>query len=242
MFGYLPLEADRRGLSMPAMLRFAPTYVDAGFGKLRDIGFTPEMAEVFHALRTYVSIVDQYMQGKLARPDLSLITDQRNLIQHTLLSIPAVSQLPYDAFVSSHLPHHLQQVIYEACRLGALIFGVGVTFPLPAQTSPLGSLARFLHALLRDDVSIAELCATSLNASIALLWVLTFGGIAASGQPERTWFVDALAPVAQQLVCTSWPGLKRVLEMMLWYDTACDEPGQALWMEVEQQLWHMRCR
>lgn len=238
MFGYLPLEAHRRGLGMPAMLEYAAADVDAGFGKLRDIGFTQEMAEVFHAMRIYVAIVDQYIRGKQVKPDLSLITDQRNLIQHTLLSLPPVSQLPYDVFVASHLPHHRQQVVYEACRLAALIFGVGVTFPLPAQTSPLGSLARFLHALLRD-VPISELCATSLDASVALLWVLTLGGIAASGQPDRAWFVCALAPVAQQLGCRSWPGLKPVLEMMLWYDTACDEPGQELWMEVEQS-WHMR--
>jgi hypothetical protein len=37
---------------------------------------------------------------------------------------------------------------HEACRLAALVFGVGVLFPIPAQNTPLNRLARLIQSVL----------------------------------------------------------------------------------------------
>ncbi|GFF36945.1 hypothetical protein IFM58399_04723 [Aspergillus lentulus] len=224
-FEYIAFHEPRQGLTLQELLGYTSLDVELGFGRLRQIGFTLEMADVFQALRVYTNIVIEHIKVSHPNPDLSLLCDQRNLVQYQLLNLPSARSL------TSWFPHPHHQTIYEACRLAALIYAVGVTFPLPSQCSPLPRLATLLQETLQQTAAATPLW-THPQAQVALLWALTLGGIAAENRPERAWFVQTLAQAAANNRIYSWPELKSVLEFMLWYDTACDRAGYTLWLEV----------
>ncbi|KGO69812.1 hypothetical protein PITC_042750 [Penicillium italicum] len=217
-FDFWPLADFRIGLSVQEMLGFGPSDVDQGFGRLQGIGATREMAEAFQAVYTYIGIIKA---NPILTHDVSLLIDQRNITQHTLLCLSPASDL-----VFSHPTH---AATYEACRLAALVFGVGVLFPIPAQNTPLNTLARLIQSALLKPSS-ADLW-TSQPSRLPLIWVLTLGGIAANDTPERTWFASALGDIARKTGLNSWAKIKSVLGSMLWYDAACDTAAKALWQE-----------
>ena len=186
------------------------------------IGFTAELAEVFQVMKAFTSIVEKYQDGSTTEPDLCRISNQRNFVQHRLLSLLPAVELDQD-FRKSH-------PVYEICRLAGLIFGVGVIFPLPVQTTPLPTLVKRLQAELQE--SSLESDWWFPDAVDILIWVLTLGGIAATGLPNRTWFVATLGRVSAFSGLSKWRDLKLILGQMLWLDSACNFGGQQLWEEV----------
>ncbi|PYH91102.1 hypothetical protein BO71DRAFT_433222 [Aspergillus ellipticus CBS 707.79] len=231
VFPFMSLREERRGLGLQAMLGYFSIDVERRYGPLRDIGLTPELAEVFYAMHLYTKIVEEHLNSHVVNPDFSLLSDQRNLIHYTLLSLPAAKQV--EGF-ASYQPH---EVIYETCRIAALIFGVGVVFPLPAQSTPLAQLAKLIQNVLK----ITDIASTwnHPQAHIALFWVLVLSGIAADDQPERSWFVRLLGQAANNHGIDSWDDARKLLGLMLWYDRACDQAGRELWLEVKHSYVKM---
>ncbi|CDM38170.1 transcriptional regulator family: Fungal Specific TF [Penicillium roqueforti] len=219
-FDFWPLADSRLGWSVQEMLGFGPSDVDQGFGRLQEIGATHQMAEAFQAVHTYIGIIKASLNFT---PDTSLLADQRNLTQHTLLSLSPASD------ISTFFSHPTRAATYEACRLAALIFGVGVLFPIPAQNTPLSTLARLIQAVLFKPSSSELWCSPSTR--VPLIWVLTLGGIAANDAPERAWFASALGDVTRRTGLNSWASIKSVLATMLWYEAACDRAAEDLWQE-----------
>ncbi|KAJ5807640.1 hypothetical protein N7447_011096 [Penicillium robsamsonii] len=221
-FDFWPLADFRLGMSIQEMLGFGPSDIEQGFGRLQEIGATPQMAEAFQAVHTYIEIVKA---SPNSTPDVSLLADRRNLTQHTLLCLSPASDLFF-----SHPTH---AATYEACRLAALIFGVGVLFPIPAQNTPLNSLAHLIRSLLLQP-SYCEFW-SSPSTRLPLIWVLTLGGIAANDTPDRAWFASALGDVARRTGLNSWASIKSIIGSMLWYDAACDIAAESLWQENASQ-------
>ncbi|KAJ5876323.1 uncharacterized protein N7529_001907 [Penicillium soppii] len=213
-FEFWPLTESRMGMSIQEMLGFTQRDIDQGFGRLQEIGATSQMAEAFQAVHAYISMIK-------ANP-----TSVRD---HTLLSLAPAADL-HTFFSLSHA------ATYEACRLAALIFGVGVLFPIPAQNTPLNNIARLIQAVLLQPTA-SELWSTPATR-IPLLWILTLGGIAASETPERAWFVSALEDIMSKMGIHTWPSLKTLLVSMIWYDAACDMAAEALWFECQSQARH----
>lgn len=205
------------------MLGFGPADIENGFGRLSEIGVTPQMAEAFQSAYTYINIVKASLGGTY---DVSMLADQRNITQYTLCLVPPPKDIP------TYFSHPTQTATYEACRLASLIFGVGVIFPIPAQNTPLTSLMRQIQTILRERDSSGLW--SSPAARIPLIWILTMAGIAATDTPERPFFVSALGETARRSGLASWPDVKRALEMMLWLDVACDEAGEYLWLEANR--------
>jgi hypothetical protein len=113
-----------------------------------------------------------------------------------------------------------------------LIFAVGVVFPIPANNTPLPGLAQKLQAVLKRPEA-AEMY-TSVQHCVLLIWVLTLGGIAAWDSPaERAFFGSALIEVTRRTGLTAWSDVKRAMDVMLWYDIACDEAGEAFFAEAQ---------
>ncbi|CAG8910204.1 unnamed protein product [Penicillium egyptiacum] len=219
-FDFWPLADDRVGLSVQELLGFSPSDVDQGFARLQEIGATRQMAEAFQAVHTYIGIVKA---SPNSTNDVSLLTDQRNITQHTLLCLSPASDL--HAFFS----HPTHATTYEACRLAALVFGVGVIFPIPAQNTPLNTLAGLIQSVLLQPTS-SDLW-SSPSTRLPLIWVLTLGGIAANDAPERAWFASALGDITRRTGLHSWASVKSVLTSMLWYEAACDTAAETLWQE-----------
>ncbi|KAF4764803.1 hypothetical protein HAV15_003431 [Penicillium sp. str.  len=219
-FDFWPLADCRLGLSLQELLCFGPSDVDQGFARLQEIGATRQMAEAFQAVHTYIGIIKA---SPTVTHDVSLLVDQRNLTQHTLLCLAPASEL------HTFFSHPTHAATYEACRLAALIFGVGVLFPIPAQNTPLNTLARLIQSVLLQPSSTGLW--TSSSTRLPLIWVLTLGGIAANSTPERAWFASALGDITRKTGLNSWANIKSVLASMLWYDAACDTAAEALWQE-----------
>lgn len=207
---------DQLGLAQPDLnYRFMMLYT---------VGFTAELAEVFQVMKAFTCILEKYQDGSTTEPDLCRISNQRNFVQHRLLSLLPAGKLDWD-FRKSH-------PVYEICRLAGLIFGVGVIFPLPVQTTPLPTLVKHLQAELQEPS--LESAWWFPDAVEILIWVLTLGGIAATGLPNRIWFVATLGRVSACSGLSNWRDLKLILDRMLWLDSACNVGGQQLWEEVSR--------
>jgi hypothetical protein len=220
-FSFIPMQGDKNP-TLKDRLCFSLTELEQDFGRLYKIGFTAELAEVFQAMKAYTSILEGYQEGSMAETNMCMISDQRNLVQHHLMSLPSADQLDED-FRQSH-------PVYETCRLSGIIFSAGIIFPLPAQTAPLPNLVICVQAELQESNFKSNW--SSPDAVRVLIWVLMLSGIAATNMPERRWFVAALGRVAAYAGLSTWRDLKQVLKLMLWLDSACDSAGQQLWDEV----------
>ncbi len=196
--------------------------METGFGSFCTVGFTAELAEVFQGMRAYEAMVEAYCQGMMVPADMPCLIDQRNLTQHSLMSLPTAGECGLD-FLETHR-------IYETCRVAAIIYGVGVLFPLPASTAPFPALVQHLKAALEESNLVFH-WPSGLAISM-LLWVLTVGGIAASNMPERTWYLAMLRRSIVQTGLLSWRGLRTHLKSILWLDSACEPGALILWNEA----------
>jgi hypothetical protein len=181
------------------------------------------MHDVFRGMRAYISLVETYQDGVDGGVDNLTLCDTRNLVQWHVMALAPASEL--GPLLVQFCP------VYEACRLALVIFGVGVTFPLPpgvALFSKLASALRVeLQRLTQDNAS------QNVSSMQACCWCLVLGGIVAEAE-EKRWFVQELKRTQAALGISTWEQLKRVLRSFLWLDSACDMAGRQLWVEVER--------
>lgn len=221
-FEFCGIDDSRSNLSVQELLGFGPYHIDHSFRWLEQLGLTFQIVEAMTAAATYVDIMKTCLEGS---HDVSLLSDQRNLTQYTILSVPPATD------TKKTFSQPIDEVAYEACRLAMLIFAVGVVFPIPANNTPLPSLAQKLQAVLRRPEA-AELY-TSTKYSVLLIWMLTIGGIAAFDNPaERAFFASELMETTRRTGLTAWADVKRAMDVMLWYDIACDEAGETFFTEA----------
>ena len=145
--------------------------------------------------------------------------DRRNLAQYNLMSIPSTSGQYHESALS------------EICRIAAIIYSIGVTFPLAGVGAPFPKLVRLLQSELGNS-EILELEPHVSTTNQLLLWVLTIGGIASIEKPERKWYVSALAEVMTKCQLSEWIDVKNSLKEILWLDSACNMAGKELWKET----------
>jgi hypothetical protein len=172
----------------------------------------------------YTIIVDDYAQGRLMHISMTTLIDLRNGTQHALISLPAAY---------SHLPDpRIDEPLYEACRLAAIIYSILVVFPLPASKAPFPELIIQLKEELSNPNS--NIKNTWERSPELLLWILFMGGIAAIGLPERTWYVRAISGLAVSMKLSSNARLREILQSFLWLGSTSDGDGCDLWTEVVQ--------
>ncbi|KAL2861794.1 hypothetical protein BJX68DRAFT_251642 [Aspergillus pseudodeflectus] len=232
IFPFVPLQS----VAPPTLqdtINIQEHIIDSGPDILLSLQVTEEMHSVFCAARVYVSIVDAYQQGSALAMHSAAICDHRNLLQWQIMSLPPVNEL--GSVIDGLCP------MYEPCRLALIILGVGVVFPLPAETSPLVEASRMLQiALQAYSYSTPSLGSQSTVASLEVLrvycWCVVLGGIASTGSHERVWFVHELRQVAAAIPVSSWSELHFVLRSILWFDEACSSAGKELFMEATHYL------
>jgi hypothetical protein len=185
-----------------------------------ELPITYEVQDIFRAARAYLALVDKYQDG--VQVALDTLADFRNSIQWYIMSLLPASQL--DSTLMDAYP------LYESCRLALVIMGVGVVFPLPPQSAPLLNLARILQTELQ---SIKDTSKAYSSVNIKLVsWCMTLGGIAATGSPLRTWYVEEIQRLAGPCGLPGWDRIKQDLKMILWLDKACDSAGRLFWEEA----------
>ncbi|KAJ5391514.1 hypothetical protein N7509_007004 [Penicillium cosmopolitanum] len=137
--------------------------IDPNINAFESTHMPPEMKTIFQCHRTYVSEVEMYEDGMQVGTDM--LCDHRNTIQWHIMSL-----LPSTQLGSSHASTY---PLYEACRLALIIFGVGVTFPLPPQSAPLATLGRMLKIELQAYYEEAKEVPPSARS--LYVWILTLG-------------------------------------------------------------------
>ncbi|PGH09684.1 hypothetical protein AJ80_07635 [Polytolypa hystricis UAMH7299] len=222
-YPFIPFATDSQPHTLQARLGFSSEDIKQSFGTFCKMGFTYELAETFQAMHVYQGIVELYCDGALPAPDLTTLIDQRNLVQHTLMSLPPGSELDTTSTKNS--------LVYEVCRLAAITYNLGVLFPLPISTVPFQSLTQQLKEALQESKKRFDWGVEPLPH--LLLWVLAVGGIASTNLPERPWFVAVLSRVTAQRGIQSWRALKTYLKGILWLESACDVAGELLWDEMD---------
>ncbi|KAL2811836.1 hypothetical protein BJX63DRAFT_265180 [Aspergillus granulosus] len=200
---------------------------------LLDLEVTPEMHTALQDARAYVYLVERYIEGVyFGEPTMQIMSDSRNFVQWQIMSLLPMSQLALGSVIPTQ---PVRMLVYEACRLALITFGVGVIFPLPPQSAPLLQLARSLQMTLQldaDDRSRTGLLSFPRTEVKTRLWCLVLGGIAASGVHEREWFVDELKYFAAEHGFPMWNDIRVMLRSVLWFDGACNSAGEQLWSEV----------
>ncbi|KAJ8103419.1 hypothetical protein POJ06DRAFT_279217 [Lipomyces tetrasporus] len=106
-------------------------------------------------------------------------------------------------------------------RLATLIYSLLVTFPLPYSVAPFKYLVTQLRIALTEWDGDDHM----------LVWVLTMGGIGATGLGKRVWFMKKLQDAAMRIGVRSWIELRDIIKRGLWHEATNDRDGQDLWLE-----------
>ncbi|KAL2855627.1 hypothetical protein BJX68DRAFT_230926 [Aspergillus pseudodeflectus] len=191
---------------------------------LLDIHIPTEMLDVFRGMRAYVSLIEAYQDGVDGGADNLTLCDTRNLVQWHVMALAPASEL--GPLLVQFCP------VYEACRLALVIFGVGVTFPLPPGVALFAQLASAMRVEMQGLT--ADRAMQSVSSMQAYCWCLVLSGIVAEVEEERRWFVQELKQTLAALRVSTWAQLKRELRSFLWLDSACDAAGRQLWGEIER--------
>jgi len=64
-----------------------------------------------------------------------------------------------------------------------------------------------------------------------MFWILGFGGAAAIGKPERTWFAASFRDSCDHLDVNDWESARGLLQNVLW-EPDLDEAGSEFWTEA----------
>ncbi|KAL9098046.1 MAG: hypothetical protein Q9163_006215 [Psora crenata] len=176
---------------------------------LLTLGLDEETTRVIDDLCDYTAMIDSYLHGTPRTPEMAVMIDRRNAVQHDLCSLPAASELQQ---MRTGFP-----VLYEPIRLTLLIYALGVTFPLP----PMKRIHQQLVYMLMAALGKLDLDEQILVSSRCVLWILVLGGIASLGMPERDWFVRKLADLVLMFpVYKTWASVAAQAQEFLWLDSA----------------------
>jgi hypothetical protein len=173
---------------------------------------------VIHAMCDYTVMVYNHCEGQAFQASLCAMTDQRNFIHHTLLSLPE-NYLGMPAIQGDEL--------YESIRLATIVYSFLVVFPASATIVPFTELSiRIKKQLLNIDTSYK-----TLGTMKTLVWILFMGGVSSLGSEERSWFVLKLTTISNSIDLQSWTDVKRLLESFLWLGNTNDADGMKIWSE-----------
>jgi len=195
------LEARAPGSSLSALQRL--------------VGGLSPLAPVLDKLQRVVAVSYALARGRLSNINLTALSGQSTQLHHALLSVP-----PCQDCAASGL-------LYEPVRLVTLIFDVGVLFPQPPALGLLGRLVRGTKAELDRLTALAY---TDDGMAEALVWVLFVAGVAATGMPEKDWFIERLSRLTQSM--KQWLEVKQLLMSFVWVPDSMDEAAIDLWNEV----------
>lgn len=216
---YFPLSGNHN-LDLIDIVYASPTYPEICFSKIYALGLPEGLVEVFQAMAGYTSVLERYISGESPQMDNQTLCDWRNLLQHRALSLPSEEDKP-----TANIHH-------EVFRICALIYSIGVTFPLPGPAAPFIPLAKMLLSNLQC-IYFGLVSSDVPESQNVFLWILTMGGIAATGSEERSWFAERLFEHTLSADILEWSQYKSRLKSFLWLDIACDMAGRLLWNELQ---------
>jgi hypothetical protein len=170
----------------------------------------------------FMIVVENHMQGRWSPRTFTVIIDQRNFVQHSLMSLKSKRELLVEGKV-------VEDRLYEPCRLAVIIFSFLIVFPIPPVIGPFESLTEQLLSEL-VEIDVRE---ESAMRSRMLLWILVMGAIASIGLHDRQWFLIHARCLSLRLAITEWEDLKELLGSFLWFPSINNLDGQDIWNEMQ---------
>ncbi|CZT47057.1 uncharacterized protein RSE6_07581 [Rhynchosporium secalis] len=161
----------------------------------RSTGMTQDMLSVFEIFGAMTKAIQHYLDGEPKGLTHEVILRTRYDVQHRILSLPPITDLPVLEFPFT----------YEACRLGGLIYSIAVLLPIPNSYLVLKELVQQLQTAI--EMSRLE-SPGGIHADIHL-WL---GGIAALDKPERYWYVRELVALVRSTDFWEWSDVDKILE------------------------------
>lgn len=196
-----------------------------GFWEVWDIRSSPDMHELFGIIQDacdFTVVVENYIRGRWMQRTSTEIMDQRNYIQHSLMSLKSSAELKEREI-------YVDDLHYESGRLALIIYSFLVIFPIPPVAGPFETLTRLLRREL-GRTNLKEGPVARLNIQ---LWILIMGAIASIGLPCRPWFVSEISRIAKMANVKSWQHLQSIMQSFLWHPGTNNIDGLDIWSEVE---------
>ena len=191
------------------------------------------------------TILEDYASGGSRLNQSSLILDQMQYTQHSLLSLfPAADLKPEPAKEEgvgdednngSVSRHRLQYQLYEVTRLACICYANLVTYPTDYSTFPRHRLVKMLLTELQALHAANMMPQYNMHEVQLVFWATVVGAIMAVGlEPERTAFVNLVGRAAADAKVSSWMEAKEIMESFLWHSPTSDADALKLWIEVQQ--------
>jgi hypothetical protein len=190
------------------------------------------------------TILDDYASGGSMLNQASLILDQMQLTQHSLLSLPPAADLNHqpkeeeedeEGDTATVSQRQAQAQIYEITRLAGICYANFVTYPTDYSTFPRLRLVRLMLHQLEVLHEIDMVTQFSLQEVRLVFWATVLGAIMAVGfEAERASFVALVGRSAADAKITSWMEAKEVMESFLWHAQTSDADALKLWIEVQK--------
>lgn len=171
----------------------------------------------------FTIIVENYVQGRWMPRTFVTIIDQRNFVQHSLMSLRSRQARP-------DMGEMHGDPAYESCRLAVIIYSFLVVFPLPPIIGPLETLTERLQYEISAAPGFKDRKQSTQNLH---LWILTMGAIAAIGLPQRSWFLSAMQELMTDMGIQEWEEMRSILMSFLWHPMTNDPDGEDILSEMQ---------
>ena len=169
-------------------------------------------------LGSYTVAVDNYVTNNSQAQDVSILADERNLVQHGLMSLAREDESYHEGPM---------QLVCSQCWHAAIVYDLTVVFPLPNTAALFDILAVRMKQLISDKAVQTRWH----HAPYLMLWITVMGAIAAIGSDLRPWYVDILSRLSHRLQIRDWDHLRYLLQHFLWHPSTNDSDGLELWEE-----------
>ena len=189
-----------------------PAYLDA-------------LLEVIQDICDFTLVVENHASGRWVPRTSHEMIDQRNFVQHKLMSLKSEQEL-----VNDGLPWDKIDSQYEGCRLACIAYSFLVVFPVPPVVGPFENLTdRMKKSLQACKWTILDGERLRLH-----LWILIMATIASIGLPDRPWFLLRTMDVLGEFNFKDWKDLRLLLKTYLWHPRTSDFDGIDLWRAIKQ--------
>lgn len=173
----------------------------------------------------FTVVVENYIRGRWMQRTSTEILDQRNYIQHRLMSLETTEELKNQSICTDDLH-------YESCRLATIAYSLLVIFPVLPIPGPF----EILTERLRQELETIPLEGHTIPRLRMHLWILVMGAIACIGLPDRSWFISRIATLSQTMKICKWQDLQTVLRKFLWHPSTSNTDGIEIWNEVKEEI------
>jgi hypothetical protein len=154
------------------------------------------------------------------------------LITFSIKNVSPIDPRPLQDAIS-YLLHSILTVPTTATASCCCSRYAGALYILFFANSRFPNPDRMISRLIDDlRVSIERVEFEKRRLSSFAFWLLSVGGVAAAGQPRRSWFVARLMKLAPVLNLGSWDEVRDLLARFLWIEPICSSAYKSLWEEV----------